>query len=85
MRTAVQTVRGPVALTELGQTLMHVHVFVMAPEAFANYGAVRGRPYWDEEERVISREVLPALLAAGVSSGTADQMMVANPRAFFAL
>lgn len=52
MRTAVQTVRGPVALTELGQTLMHEHVFVMAPEAFANYGAVWGRPYWDEEERV---------------------------------
>jgi phosphotriesterase-related protein len=52
MPTAVQTVRGPVQLTGLGPTLMHEHVFVMAPEALANYGAVWGPPYWDEEERV---------------------------------
>jgi phosphotriesterase-related protein len=48
----VQTIRGPVDLVDLGPTLMHEHVFVMAPEALANFGAVWGRPYWDEEERV---------------------------------
>jgi phosphotriesterase-related protein len=52
MSTAVQTVRGPVQPTDLGPTLMHEHVFVMAPEALVNYGAVWGPAYWDEEERV---------------------------------
>jgi phosphotriesterase-related protein len=48
----VQTVRGPVQLTELGPTLMHEHVFVMSPEGLINYGAVWGPSSWDEEERV---------------------------------
>jgi phosphotriesterase-related protein len=50
--STVPTVRGSVEIAELGTTLMHEHIFVMAPEALANYGAVWGRPYWDEEERV---------------------------------
>jgi phosphotriesterase-related protein len=50
--STVPTVRGSVDIAELGTTLMHEHIFVMAPEALANYGSVWGRPYWDEEERV---------------------------------
>ena len=50
--SAVETVRGPVALDALGPTLMHEHVFVMQPEPRENYGRAWGAPYWDEEERV---------------------------------
>ncbi len=50
--STVETVRGPVALAALGQTLMHEHVFVLDPEALQNYGRVWGESYWDEEERV---------------------------------
>ena len=31
---------------------MHEHVFVMQPDPLANYGALWGAPYWDEEVRV---------------------------------
>ena len=48
----VETVRGPVALAELGPTLMHEHVFVLDPEALQNYGHAWGASYWDEEVRV---------------------------------
>jgi len=48
----VQTVRGPVELTQLGPTLMHEHVFVLDPEALINFGHVWGPRYWDEEVRV---------------------------------
>jgi phosphotriesterase-related protein len=48
----VETVRGSVELADLGTTLMHEHVFVMAPEALENWGHAFGRCYWDEEERV---------------------------------
>jgi phosphotriesterase-related protein len=50
--STVETVRGPVELTELGPTLMHEHVFVMDPEAQQNYGHVWGAAYWDEDVRV---------------------------------
>ena len=50
--SSVETVRGPIELTELGPTLMHEHVFVLDPEALANYGHVWGPAYWDEELRV---------------------------------
>lgn len=50
--SAVETVRGPVALADLGPTLMHEHVFVLDPEALQNYGHVWGESYWDEEVRV---------------------------------
>jgi len=49
---AVETVRGPVDLDELGTTLMHEHVFVMQPEALQNWGHAFGPSYWDEDERV---------------------------------
>ena len=46
----VETVRGPVELTELGPTLMHEHVFVLDPEALQNYAhAWGGAGYWDED------------------------------------
>ncbi len=50
--STVESVRGPVELTELGPTLMHEHVFILDPEALENYGHVWGESYWDEEERV---------------------------------
>jgi phosphotriesterase-related protein len=46
---AVETVRGPVDVAELGSTLMHEHVFVVSTEYVDNYGA---GAWWDEEERV---------------------------------
>ena len=49
----VETVRGPVELTELGPTLMHEHVFVLDPEALQNYAhAWGGASYWDEDAGV---------------------------------
>lgn len=51
-RAHVATVRGDVALSELGPTLMHEHVFVMRPEARENYDRLWGAPYWDEDLRV---------------------------------
>jgi phosphotriesterase-related protein len=50
--STVHTVRGPVDVAALGTTLMHEHIFIMDPQAFTNYGAIYGPPYWDEEERV---------------------------------
>jgi phosphotriesterase-related protein len=44
----VQTVRGPVDTAELGQTLMHEHVFVLSAEAQQNYPNEWG----SEEDRV---------------------------------
>lgn len=43
----VETVRGPVDTSRLGQVLMHEHVFVLSTELAANYDTG-----WDEEERV---------------------------------
>jgi phosphotriesterase-related protein len=48
----VETIRGPVALADLGTTLMHEHVFLLTPEALQNWGHAFGPVYWDEEERV---------------------------------
>jgi phosphotriesterase-related protein len=47
--STVETVRGPVDLSQLGPTLMHEHVFVLEPEALQNYNHAWGPPYWDEE------------------------------------
>jgi phosphotriesterase-related protein len=47
----VETVRGPVELTDLGPTLMHEHIFILQPEALQNYSHVWGKSYWNEEER----------------------------------
>ncbi len=62
---AVETVRGPVPVDELGVTLMHEHVFVLTPDVMRNYGD----GYWDEEERVTDAiEKLNALKATGVDT-----------------
>lgn len=45
--TNVESVLGPIDADELGQTLMHEHVFVLDDEIESNYP---GR--WDEEERM---------------------------------
>jgi phosphotriesterase-related protein len=50
--SVVETVRGPVEVSDLGPALMHEHIFVLQPEALLNYGHVWGASYWDEEERV---------------------------------
>lgn len=62
----VNTVRGPVDVDALGQTLMHEHVFVVATEHLDNYG--KGA-WWDEEFRVSDAIAkLNALVAKGVST-----------------
>ncbi len=43
----VETVRGPVQVDALGETLMHEHVFVLSEEIRRNYPHL-----WDEEQRV---------------------------------
>lgn len=63
--TTVDTVRGPVALDQLGPTLMHEHVFVLTPDVMANYGM----EWWDEEERVADAAAkLKAVKAAGIDT-----------------
>ncbi len=60
---AVETVRGPVDLGNLGPTLMHEHVFVLSTEYTQNYGS----DWWDEDAmvaRAIDR--LNALYAKGI-------------------
>jgi phosphotriesterase-related protein len=60
---AVETVRGPVDLGNLGPTLMHEHVFVLSTEYTQNYGS----DWWDEEAmvaRAIDR--LNAVYAKGI-------------------
>ena len=47
----VETMRGPVDLGNLGQTLMHEHVFVLSTEHVQNYGS----DWWDEEAMVARR------------------------------
>jgi predicted metal-dependent phosphotriesterase family hydrolase len=130
----VETVRGPVDLGNLGQTLMHEHLFVLSTEHVQNYGS----DWWDEEAMVaraiarthletgapitvhtsgphqtghdancfidyfgaahdaaraaaapnwhyehITDDVLPALLASGVTQEQIDTMMVENPVRYF--
>ena len=65
----VETVRGPVDVTQLGPTLMHEHVFVLQPEALQNYGHIWGPSYWDEDARVADAiEKLSAVRAAGIQT-----------------
>jgi phosphotriesterase-related protein len=59
----VETVRGPVDLGNLGQTLMHEHVFVLSTEYVQNYGS----DWWDEEAMVARAiERLNAVYAKGI-------------------
>jgi phosphotriesterase-related protein len=61
----VETVRGPVDLGNLGQTLMHEHVFVLSTEYVQNYGS----DWWDEEA-MVARAIgmLNAVYAKGIST-----------------
>lgn len=62
---AVDTVRGPVNLADLGTTLMHEHVFVLTPDVMQNYGD----QWWDEEARVADAvSKLRELKVAGVDT-----------------
>ena len=59
----VESVRGPIELSSLGQTLMHEHVFVLSTEHVQNYGS----DWWDEEARVADAIAkLDALYAKGI-------------------
>ena len=59
----VETMRGPVDLGNLGQTLMHEHVFVLSTEHVQNYGS----DWWDEEAMVARAiEKLNAVYAKGI-------------------
>ena len=59
----VETMRGPVDLGNLGQTLMHEHVFVLSTEHVQNYGS----DWWDEEARVADAIAkLNSLYAKGI-------------------
>jgi phosphotriesterase-related protein len=63
----VETVRGPIDVSELGTALMHEHVLILEPEALANWGHVFGPCYWDERVRVDDAIAkLTALREAGV-------------------
>lgn len=60
----VETVAGPIDTSELGQTLMHEHVFCLSPEVQQNYDLG-----WDEEARVAEAiEKLREVKAAGIDS-----------------
>ena len=61
----VETVRGPIATTDLGVTLMHEHVFVLSPEIIDNYPEGWGEDDAREQSAV---DKLNALKAAGVDS-----------------
>ncbi|MDP9849954.1 phosphotriesterase family protein [Streptosporangium lutulentum] len=62
----VNTVRGPVEVSELGQTLMHEHIFVLSTEHVDNYGV---GAWWDEEHRVADAVAkLRAVAAKGVKT-----------------
>jgi phosphotriesterase-related protein len=64
--TTVETVRGPVDVADLGPTLMHEHVFVLATEQVQNYG---DGSWWDEEARVADAvDRLRALRAKGITT-----------------
>jgi phosphotriesterase-related protein len=64
--TAVQTVKGPVDVDDLGPTLMHEHIFVLSTEHVQNYGA---GSWWDEEQRVADAVTkLNAVGAKGITT-----------------
>jgi phosphotriesterase-related protein len=64
--SSINTVRGPVDTAELGQVLMHEHVFVLSPEFIDNYPEHAG---FDEDHQIPQAiERLNELKAAGVST-----------------
>src|SRR5262249_23646211 len=61
---AVETVKGPVDVNDLGPALMHEHVFVLSTEHQQNYG---DGLWWHEEVRVADAiQQLNALSAKGI-------------------
>lgn len=61
--TTVETVRGPVAVEDLGTTLTHEHLFTKNPELEQDYP----HPEWDEERLVQTAiDGLNALSAKGI-------------------
>jgi phosphotriesterase-related protein len=62
----VNTYRGAVDVADLGRTLMHEHIFVMAPELMINYP---GYADWDEESAVCAAVTrLTDLKQAGIDT-----------------
>lgn len=61
----VETVRGPIATSDLGVVLMHEHVFVLSPEILANYPEGWGDEAAREADAV---DKLNALKAIGVDT-----------------
>jgi phosphotriesterase-related protein len=62
----VETVNGPVAVEDLGPTLMHEHVFVLSTEHVQNYGE---GSWWDEEAQVANAVAkLNELAATGIKT-----------------
>ncbi len=59
----VETVRGPVDVSELGRTYMHEHIFVLTPDVQQNYPEE-----WGDEETRISEAV--AKLKEAAAQGT---------------
>ena len=61
---AIQTVRGPIETTHLGQVLMHEHIFVLSTEIMENYPEP-----WEEEERHLDAVArLSELKAVGIDT-----------------
>ena len=70
----VQTARGPIDTAELGQTVMHEHVFVQNADIQQSY-----REEWgSEDERVAA-----AVTRLNSLAGQIEQMLVGNPRRYF--
>ncbi|NNN10987.1 MAG: phosphotriesterase [Acidimicrobiaceae bacterium] len=61
----VETIKGPISVDSLGQTLMHEHVFVLTPDIQQNYETEFG----DEQTRIDQAvDRLDALYKAGIST-----------------
>jgi phosphotriesterase-related protein len=61
----VETVRGPLAVEDLGATLMHEHIFILNPELLNNYP----HPEWNENAQVKrAQHLLTELADRGIST-----------------
>jgi phosphotriesterase-related protein len=62
----VQTIGGPVDVSNLGTTLMHEHIFVLTPELQSTYPGYEG---WDPDKYVpIAQQKLSEVKQAGVDT-----------------
>src|SRR3954468_1792239 len=62
----VQTIGGPIDVSQLGTTLMHEHIFVLTPELQSTYPGYEG---WDPEKYVaLAQQKLSELKQAGVDT-----------------